>query len=157
MIPVILIWKIRIQWTQKIALSLTLCLTIVIIAITIARIVGLQWKGKLDSVWETFFTTIAAETGLMLVAITAFRALYVVKAKNRRARNRTMNTFNWYKLRSAILHPWSTTQRGGSEDVPMGWFITNQIPHGTMTGAKTFVQQNGKFTGLDSAETRSDV
>ncbi|KAM7193862.1 hypothetical protein V8F33_007548 [Rhypophila sp. PSN 637] len=158
-IPVILIWKIRIRWTQKIALSLTLCLTIVIIAITVARIIGLQWKGKLDSVWETFFTTIAAETGLTLVAITAFRTLYVAKAKNRRAQ-RTINTFNWYKIRSAILHPWSsdrTARRGGSENIPMGQFITNEIPHGTMTGAKSFIQWNGKFSGLDSAETRSDV
>ena len=161
-IPVILIWKIRVHWTQKMALGFTLCLTTILIAITITRIIGLQWKSKLDSVWEIFFTTLAAEVGLTLAAITAFRALYVSKAKNRRV-HRTINTFNWCKVGSDILDPskgtGNTARQGGSENIVMGegLSVRNEIPHGTMRGARSFMELNGKFSRLDSSETRSDV
>jgi hypothetical protein len=102
-ITVILIWKIRINWKQKVALAFTLCLTIVMVIITIARIARLKWKDKLDSVWETYFIVIAAEIGLALVAITAFRALYVSKEKNHLVHT-AITSFGWYhKGKSAFM------------------------------------------------------
>ncbi|CAI6340010.1 unnamed protein product [Periconia digitata] len=151
-IPIVLIWKIRISWKQKIALSFTLCLTVVMIAITITRITGLQWKGKLDLVWEIFFIAIAAEIGLSLVAITAFRALYVSKSKSRHVPG-AISTFNWYhKGKSFMLGVFSNiggnSARGKSESHEMHGKtdddLGDPIPNATMTGMRTFIDQNGK-------------
>lgn len=161
-IPLILIWQIRIRWTQKIALVLTLCLTVVMIGITIARIVGLTWEGKLDSVWETYFIVVAAEIGLTLVAVTAFRALYVSKAKNRNVQ-KTITTLNWYqKGKSAVVHliskatgktDWSSID----DEKKDGQFIMNDIPRATMTGMGTFIDKNGKEGTFASQSCTSSV
>ncbi|KAF2726487.1 hypothetical protein EJ04DRAFT_453258, partial [Polyplosphaeria fusca] len=150
-IPVILIWKIRITWTQKIALSLTLCLTIVMVIITVARIAGLQWKGKLDSVWETYFIVIAAEIGLSLVAVSAFRALYVLKNKDRHVHN-PITSFGWYnKGRIAVWRIITkSTGKTPSKEFEMmkkeDGVLKDDIPHATMTGVRTFINANGRTT-----------
>jgi hypothetical protein len=117
------------------------------IAITIARIAGLKWKGKLDYIWESYFIVIAAEIGLVLGAVTAFRALYVSKAKDRQVQ-KPITTLNWYyKGKSAIRNVFSTHTRNGKIGVepndkrnPILW---NTIPNATMTGARTFMEENG--------------
>ncbi|KAK3387420.1 hypothetical protein B0H63DRAFT_156993 [Podospora didyma] len=166
-IPVILLYKIRIRFTQKIALGLTLCLTIVMIAISIARIAGLVWKDKLDTVWETFTVIIAAEIGLTLVSITAFRALYISQTKrhhNKRVHGST--TYYWYqKGKMSFLHFASrVTGKGGhasylddlnETELADGRFMRNEIPRGTMTGVGTFMEGNGKITVLDPVVTRT--
>jgi len=102
-IPVIIIWKIRIRLAQKIAISLTLCLTTVMIAISIVRIAMLERNGKLDLALGTYLIAIEAETGLTLVAATAFRTLYVSKAKIRP--NDTIDTFHWYHRSVSAVTP----------------------------------------------------
>jgi hypothetical protein len=122
------------------------------VLITAARMIGLKHHGHLDYVWVTFFVVIAAEIGLMLVAITAFRALYVAKAKNVRA-YRTITTFNWYhKRKSAVVKMISTVSRNsrgrGTGSVELDSrgkkvFIKGKIPRGTMTGVRIFIDRNG--------------
>jgi hypothetical protein len=150
-IPVVLIWKIRISWTQKVALVLTLCLTIVMVIITIARIVGLIWRGKLDSVWETYFMVIPAEIGLALVAVTAFRALYISRSKSRPTPT-AITSFGWYDKGKSVVWKLITKTTGktpsaesGSlqNDMRVNGWIGNDIPHGTMTGMRTFIKGNG--------------
>jgi hypothetical protein len=160
-IPVILIWQIRVTWTQKLALSFTLCLTIVMVIITVARIAGLKWRGKLDSVWETYFIVIAAEIGLSLVAISAFRALYVSKNKDRHV-NKTITSFGWYnKGRTALWRVITmTTGKTPSTEVEMDkkgdGFLKDDIPHGTMTGMRSFIDANGRTRIYDSMDEEKD-
>ncbi|KAF2109416.1 hypothetical protein BDV96DRAFT_651854 [Lophiotrema nucula] len=151
-IPILLIWKIRINWTQKAALALTLCLTIIMVIITIARIAGLKWKGKVDLVWECYFIVIAAEVGLALVSITAFRALYISKTKNRDIHD-TITSFRWYKSGKTVAWKIITMTTGktptdSSKSLRMerrgSGFLKDDIPHGTMTGMRTFIDGNGK-------------
>ncbi|MCJ1251588.1 hypothetical protein MMC30_008823 [Trapelia coarctata] len=79
-IPIRLIWQIQIRWTQKAALTFSLCLIIVIIIITVVRIPGL-WAGNIvDFVWETYWQLISVEVGLTMTAITAFRAFFVSRS-----------------------------------------------------------------------------
>jgi hypothetical protein len=136
------------------------------VIITVARIAGLKWKGKLDSVWETYFIVLAAEIGLTLVAITAFRALYVSKAKNRRV-HETITSFRWYnKGKSAWKFITKTTGKsppGGLGAMEMdnkkNVVLKNDIPHGTMTGMRSLIDQNGKtriYTTMDEEAQVSD-
>lgn len=143
-IPVILIWKIRVGWSQKVALAFSLCLTIVVVILTIIRIAGLRFLGKVDPVWETWCIAISAEIGLSLVAVSAFRALYVAKAKDRRV-NRTITSFGWYNKGLSIFRRITNTNstRSGKDKKDVD-FLENDIPHGTMTGMRTFIDDNGK-------------
>ena len=45
-IPIVLVWKVRVSWKRKVALASTLCLTVVMIIITIARMAGFTYKHK---------------------------------------------------------------------------------------------------------------
>jgi hypothetical protein len=150
-IPAILIWKIRATWGQKIALTLTLCLTIVMIVITIMRIVGLKRGEVLDYIWESYFTAIAAEIGLTLVALTAFRSLYVSKAQKRNVQS-PIATFNWYKKGRAAMVQIAGKVTGNADsrsdtldtDKNGEGFIRNNIPHATMTGVRSYIDKSGK-------------
>ena len=121
------------------------------IIITIIRITGLTQDGKIDYVWEIYLSILAAEIGLTLVALTAFRALYISKTKSRYIQN-PITTFNWYKKgRDTVLQVTSKVTGKlhpdlNSIEIDKGdeGFIRNDIPHGTMTGMKSYIEKNGK-------------
>ncbi len=56
-----MLWKIRIRWTQKIAVGCSLCLTVVMITLTIIRASGLRYGNTIDSVWEVYWQIMSAE------------------------------------------------------------------------------------------------
>lgn len=82
-IPVGLIWKIRVDWTQKIALGSSLCLTFVLVAASITRVAGLKYQGHVDTVWETFWQSMSAELSVFLAAASAFRAFFVAQRQKK--------------------------------------------------------------------------
>ncbi|KAK4225248.1 hypothetical protein QBC38DRAFT_483440 [Podospora fimiseda] len=168
-IPCILIYQIRVRLTQKIALGFTLCLTIVMVILTVVRIAGLQYKGKLDSIWETYFILVPAEIGLTLVAATAFRALYISKSKNRKHSHDTITTFNWYtRAKSSLKHMVgrvtgkSSNNSNGSAafehiDMGNGQFIKQEIPRGTITGVQTFIDKNGRTVYMTNKQVTQNT
>ena len=79
-IPLQLIWKVKIKWSQKLTLACSLCLTVIVVIFTVTRASGLEWQDKLDVLWEVYFQIVAAEVGLILASTTAFRALFVSRA-----------------------------------------------------------------------------
>jgi len=141
--------------SQKIALGLTLCLTVVMIIVTATRIIGLKHHDKLDYLWETFWMVLAAEIGLTLVAMTAFRTLYVNKMQSRS--HETIKTFNWYNKGKSTLLKFlsglSTSKSRGSsgldsmesdKEKTSEEYLNGNIPRATMTGLGTFIRGNGK-------------
>ena len=141
---------------QKIALASSLCLTVIVVVFTITRASGLEWKGNLDVLWEVYFQIVAAEVGLILVAMTAFRQLFVSRTgKNQHAHLKSPSL--WLRSRTALrrlLTPrrWTSgyskdsngqmkqgSEKGASdfdEKLP-------GIPGGTMTGVQTFINHHG--------------
>ena len=76
-IPVRLIWIIQIKWTQKLALTISFCLTVLMVVLTITRISGLKFKGNIDTIWETYWLILSAEVGIVLTSVATFRAFFV--------------------------------------------------------------------------------
>lgn len=126
------------------------------IIITAARMIGLKHDGQLDYIWEIFFIAIAGEIGLMLVAVTAFRALYVSRAKT--VGHQTITTFNWYHRSKSVVQKLissfsgkprssdvSKSESGGGKE---GFFM-GDIPRGTITGVRTFIRKNGADSVVD--------
>ncbi|KAJ5630852.1 uncharacterized protein N7484_010952 [Penicillium longicatenatum] len=82
-IPVGLIWKIRVDWTQKLALGSSLCLTFVLVALSITRVAGLKYHKEVDLIWETYWQSMSAELGVFLAAASAFRTFFVSQKQNK--------------------------------------------------------------------------
>ena len=122
------------------------------------RITGTKSNGQLDTVWKTFLVVIQAEIGLTLVAVTAFRTFYISKAKSRNVQ-KTITTLNWYhKGRSAALFVLrKATGKTYSTDVESkeGPVIGNDIPHATLTGIRTMIDEAGQSSS--SSMGKEDV
>lgn len=139
------------------------------IAITVTRMIGLKYQGKLDSIWETFFIVVASEVGLILVAITAFRTLFVAKMKSRREKQPPLRGFktSWIsKTKSRIVRFVSGKSNASSNpsnpesfNVPLirkKRLLSNQFPRATITGMRTFIDVNGRThigTVTDGSQT----
>ena len=140
---------------QKLTLACSLCLTVVVIAFTITRASGLEWKGNLDVLWEVYFQIVAAEVGLILVSMTAFRQLFVSRTARNQQPPAKPPTF-WPRSRVAIrkildLRRWTSgyskdshgERKRHSEKITGGFDERLPgIPGGTMTGVQSRFQEH---------------
>lgn len=128
---------------------------------TITRASGLEWRGKLDVLWEVYFQIVAAEVGLILVSMTAFRALFVSRSarkqqppqkrpslwtRGKSALKRLIDPRQWplkYTKDSPGGQQQDTTKEGLDVKLP-------NIPGGTMTGMRTFISHQGEVTQSDT-------
>ena len=154
-IPFQLIWRVRIKLSQKLTLACSLCLTVIVIIFTVTRASGLEWQDKLDVLWEVYFQIVAAEVGLILIAMTAFRALFVSRAarnqhspqkhpsfwaKSKLALRRLLDPRRWMSKHSKDItgsQEHDTTKYGFDGKLP-------GIPGATMTGVNTFINHQGE-------------
>lgn len=158
------------RWSQKAALAVSLCLTIVIIVVTIVRVSGLHQGNKLDSVWETFWQMMSAEVGLIMTALTAFRVLFVARnnergqqrpgagrqrsSKSKQLLRRLLTPSSWRKGGSS-----QTSGGSGGQDCRGNKMEKNfpSIPRGTMTGIRTFIDGQGRTRMGESQMMQSTV
>ena len=154
-IPFQLIWKVRIKLSQKLTLACSLCLTIIVIVFTVTRASGLEWRDKLDVLWEVYFQIVAAEVGLILVSMTAFRALFVSRAaRNQHSPRKSPSKWlkSRYFLRNLIdprrwISKYTKDMTGGQKDDTMKGGVNGglpNIPGATMTGMNTFINGQGE-------------
>lgn len=54
-----------------------LCLTVVVIAVTIIRVSGTLLDDTIDTVWGTYWLILSAEVGIIMTAMISFRAFLV--------------------------------------------------------------------------------
>ncbi|KAI4189225.1 MAG: hypothetical protein L6R41_001605 [Letrouitia leprolyta] len=163
-IPLQLIWQVKLRLIQKFALACSLCLTVVVIIFTVTRASGLEWHGKLDVLWEVYFQIVAAEVGLILVSVSAFRALFVARARKQqspqrasspsfltkgiRTLKRIVNSRRWMSKPSKEV---SDEQK--DDDVGEGVEEKRPRVHGsTSTGMQTVVEDDQGLTTKGGAE-----
>ncbi|KAL9598044.1 MAG: hypothetical protein Q9219_004738 [cf. Caloplaca sp. 3 TL-2023] len=166
-IPIQLIWQIKLRLLQKFTLACSLCLTTVVIIFTVTRASGLEWQGKLDVLWEVYFQIVAAEIGLILVSTTAFRALYISRSTRRRP-SPLLTSFSWTNSKSTlrkIFDPRQWTRKNSKslagcqdQDAMKQGFEGKlpNIPGGTMTGIRTFIDAQG-VTRTDTDFSTYDI
>ena len=137
------------------------------IIITVVRASGIEWNGKLDSIWEVFWQIIAAEIGLFLTAMTAFRTLFVSRSTERNKRIPKHGSSVWTRSQQLLkrLITFGTWSSSSSKAVPGSSnserarvavdFPT--IPGGTMTGMRTFIDHEGRTVIRNSSPMHSFV
>ena len=145
MIPIILLWNVKVKRSQKMLLSIFLCLSVCMIVIAIVRISGLRLSNKSPDVqWETFFQQVEASVSVITISLTAFRSLLGLKAlKAREKKHRA-----WYSYQRIALfrnrHKTSESELNG-ERLP-------SIPGATLSGIRTFIRGD-----RDSKNDEADV
>lgn len=78
-VPVCILWRVRISVRQKIGLAFSLCLSCVMVIVTIVRIAGMRPRGtgSVDIVWLVFWQQQECSIAVLMVSISAFRSLFV--------------------------------------------------------------------------------
>ena len=174
-IPIYLIWKIKLGFKQKFWLSVSLCLTVVMIIFTIVRVSGvLTPSGKLDTLWDDFWNIISAEVGLIMTSATAFRVLYSSKTSTEGHKRASILDKSWIStfIRSSermiirAVQPRSRNSHGSAKlydltgdldlsehrkDLPRVELCT--LPRAHMTGLRTAVGNAGRTHVSTSTES----
>ena len=82
MIPVTLLWRVRIKPSQKIGLGAFLCLSTSMILMAITRAAGFRFHGKFDNTWVFIWQHLEACVAVMMLSLTAFRSVFVAAKPN---------------------------------------------------------------------------
>lgn len=130
------------------------------ILVTITRISGIKMGGQVDLVWESFFIIIAGEIGIILTAVTAFRAFFVSRhkgdhrgAKKWPEQRTQLHSRSEYLLKLLITPSlWRSKNRTqsaseGYEASKYGHLPSGNlpdIPRAHMTGVRTFIDRRGR-------------
>ena len=101
-IPVVLLWKVKITLRRKFALWGILCLSIFTAITAIIRVAGGNLgHGQVDSAWAIFWDQAEAAVAIIVVSVSAFRALFVThrasKQQSPAHRSSTYGSF-WSKI-----------------------------------------------------------
>lgn len=140
-------------------MSLSLCLTVVIIVATIIRAAGLHRAERLDTVWEIFWHTMSAEVGLIMTSLAAFRTLFVARGNNEeRGPPRYSSERSWsFRSRQLLRRfffpsTWRSKSTGQSSSGRNEQESRSEkkhlppIPRGILTGVRTFIDGRGRTT-----------
>lgn len=131
MIPVLLLWNVKIKRNPKILLGIFLCLSLCMIIVAMVRISGLRIGGtNIDIQWQIFWHDVEANIAVIMVSVTAVRSLLGLKAvKSREKKERV-----WYSHCRKLLF------REEHENLDGGQLPS--IPGATLTGIRTFIRGN---------------
>lgn len=150
MVPVLLLWKAKIEVRQKTLLGCFLCLSICMIIVALVRISGLRThKVFMDIQWLVFWNEVEASVATIMVSVTAFRQLLGIKAlKAREKKNRS-----WYSYRRRLLYGKC------KQNSDNGWDAGQlpSIPGARLTGLRTLIHggQDLKSMTLMTGEDHS--
>lgn len=145
-IPISLLWKTRFNIGQKLSIGIVLCLSVVMIAIGLARGISVKYVGAHNPTWNTFWVQIESCVSVMMVCITAFRTL-VVSPKTSKKPPRSNRRLPYKQ------GLWKKTM--GEPGLP------NSTMGATMTGMRTIIRENGRtvvgsFASHDPTLSRND-
>ena len=131
-IPVVLLWKVKITLRRKLALWGILCLSIFTAITAIIRVAGGNiGHGQVDSAWAIFWEQAEAAVAIMVVSVSAFRALFVTH----RASKQQSPAYHGSTLESI----WSKIMRR-RDNLPAA-------PAPTFSGARTYIRHSPYGSG----------
>lgn len=136
--PVILLRDVRVGLRQKLALTLSLCLSLVMIIVAIVRIAGFRTiAGEVDIVWLAFWQQQESSIAVMVVSISAFRALFVARSMDKPPRRHLRQSVNDWRRRIERRRLGPSTNE---DEVHFTGFFP-QVPRPTLTGMSSTIRQ----------------
>ena len=149
-IPIYIVWSVRIKLHQKFIVGIFLSLNLVMTLTAIIRRSGFKYRGTFDTVWLFTWHHIEASVAVIMISITAFRSIYASSQRTSRARKQLANNKPWYSGPVAAIRRKRALDRKDEE------FVVGlpTIPSATLTGMRTFIQ-GGRRTGTGLQSTSS--
>ena len=152
--------------SQKLALALSLCLSVVMIIVTIIRASGLLLANgsSVDVIWEVYWQYVEASVAVIMASLTAFRSFFVVRSARVQSPAKDSSYTGRLALVKRMFSP--RTWRRTSEE-QRGFEVSNEelrevpkdplpkIPRPVMTGLHTFIRGRGASNPL-SMHSRSE-
>ncbi|KAI4114115.1 MAG: hypothetical protein LQ345_005051 [Seirophora villosa] len=136
--PVVLLWEVRVDLRQKFALGISLCLSIVMIAVAIVRISTFRLtNGEVDIVWLAFWQQQESSIAVIVVSVSAFRSLFVSASMTRPKRKPLRQSVNDWRRRLERRRIGPTTDE---QEVP-GSNMLPQVPSPTLTGMSSLMRR----------------
>ena len=127
-IPVLLLWKVKISLRRKIVLGFILCLSIFTIITSLIKVIGgYNNQGQIDAAWAVFWLQAEAAVAVVIVSITAFRALFI-------AHQASKHQSPAKHVSASRAEIWSRINKT-RKDLP-------RTPSPTSTGVRTHVRQS---------------
>ena len=163
-IPIKLVWGLRLPWSKKAAIAATLCLTVLVMIITVLRIATVVHADKIDPVWGVYWHILAAELGVIMAACMTFRTFFVAR-NNKRGSPHSPRSLHWYHQSRSFFRRYLSSGRwrrskgadGRSTDDSAtlcekchsgrdGWQGKDlpSVPRAHMTGMRTFIDEQGR-------------
>ena len=153
-IPVTIVWKIRVSLKQRLALALSLCLSFVMIIVTIVRVSGLVINSvqSIDVIWEIYWQYVEAAVAVVMASLTAFRSLFIMRGSGVGEHHPEGRSHSGMTLLRKLFS--LRTWRRGSKEQGMHALPDEELPgHGDpslpeiprpfMTGIRTFIRGTG--------------
>ena len=126
--------KVQIKPGTKVLLGFSLCLSFVMVIVTIVRVSGLRNGSNLDPVWDFYWQVVESCIAITMVSLTAFRSFFVQE----RIRRTPIPKRSWYQgVKTVFVSKSSTRSDEEARELP-------PIPRGRMTGLMTLIDANGR-------------
>ena len=109
-IPIKLVWGLRLKWSKKAAIAATLCLTVLVMIITVIRVATIVPEDKIDLVWGVYWHIIAAEVCVIMAGCMTFRVFFV--ARNKRGSPHSPRSLHWYHQSRDFFRRYLSSGRG---------------------------------------------
>ncbi|KAJ5730246.1 uncharacterized protein N7483_004754 [Penicillium malachiteum] len=93
-IPIGLIWNVSMELKQKLVVGGSLCLTSILVALSVARAVGLRFRDEDYDVWEMYWLTQSANFSVLLAAASAFRSFFVAHRQSKASQPESQDYVN---------------------------------------------------------------
>ena len=145
-IPIRILWQIRMKTRQKLFLGFFFCLSIMMVIISLIGISRIRTStDAVDVTWENFWQMVEACIAVIMVSLNAFRTLFMAH----RSRQQKSPNEAWYSRNRRIAFRKRATNTGDEEiQLP-------DIPRATLTGMRTVIAGGRSPTG--STALRSEV
>lgn len=137
-IPIVLLWRVRINFRQKIGLGILLCLSLVMAIIAIARMSGINLTYKdVDIVWLAFWQQQECSVAVIMISISAFRSLFVASPSKRPS----PKDFSKPRYRNRLYMKFTGLDKDTGFGLP-------HIPGATLTGMRSVIRDGGQSEDL---------
>lgn len=136
----ILLWRVQISLRQKLVLASVLCLSVVLIIISIIKVAAVNTiNGQIDSSWGIFWLQAEASVAVIVVSLAVFRSLFVpdTSKPSDEPKGSPITT----RSRNSFTKLWA--QRKPRDDLPT-------LPLANFSGARTSIHGN-QFARNDSS------
>jgi len=128
LIPIRLLWAVRIKPRQKFFLGIFLSLNLFMAVTASVRVSGLKFHGTFDEVWLFLWQQIEACVAVATISLTAFRSVFVASATSRARKEGARKP--WYSSTVELINR-RRKERNRDEEAMRGLPI---IPSATLTG-----------------------